>query len=103
MIAQEYNRVSMANRWRMKCSVKTDKPVKFALQLRLPWWLTEKAIIKVNGVAENVTVLNGYFSITREWNNDELYIEFPTKVSTMPLPDSKPVGVGKEVFPARGL
>ena len=88
MIAQEYNRISMGNRWRMKFNIKTSKPVKFAVQLRLPWWLTEKAIIKVNGIAENVSVLNGLFTINRQWNNDEIFVEFPTKVTAVPLPDS---------------
>ena len=88
-IAHEYNRISTGSRWRMKCNIKTDKPVKFALQLRLPWWLKEKAIIKINGVPETVNVINGFFTINREWNNDELFIEFPTKVYTEPLPFSK--------------
>lgn len=88
-IAHEYNKISMGNRWRMKFKVKTDKPVNFALQLRLPWWLTEKAVIKVNGVAEPVNIVNGLYSIKRDWNNDDLYIEFPTKVYSVPLPDSK--------------
>jgi len=89
MIAHEYNRISMENRWRMNFNVKTDKPVRFALQLRMPWWLTEKAVIKINGVAENVNVVNGFCSITREWNNDNIFIEFPTKVTAVQLPDSK--------------
>jgi hypothetical protein len=89
LIAHEYNRISMGSRWRMKINIKTDNPVKFALQLRLPWWLTEKAIIKVNGVAESVNVVNGLFSINHEWNNDEIFVEFPTKVIAVPLPDSK--------------
>jgi uncharacterized protein len=88
-IAHEYNRESMGSRWRMKFNIKTDKPVKFALQLRLPWWLTEKAIIKVNGIPEPVNVLNGYYSINREWKNDEIFVEFPTKVYSIPLTDSK--------------
>jgi len=88
-LAHQYNRESMASRWRMKFNIKTDEPIKFALQLRLPWWLTEKAIIKINGVIENVNVLNGYLTINREWNNDEILVEFPTKVYAVPLPDSK--------------
>ncbi len=89
LIAHEYNRESMANRWRMKFNIKTDKPVKFTLQLRLPWWLTEKAIIKVNGVPETVNVINGFFPVNHEWNNDEILVEFPAKVYCVPLPYSK--------------
>jgi DUF1680 family protein len=88
-IAHQYNRISMGSRWRMNFSIKTDKPVKFALQLRMPWWLKEKAIIKVNGVAESVTIVNGLFSISREWNNDEVLVEFPTQVYSVSLPDAK--------------
>ena len=88
-IAHEYNRISMGSRWRMRFNMKTDKPVKFALQLRLPWWLHEKAILKVNGVPEPVKIVNGFFSLDREWNNDEVLVEFPAKVYAVPLPDSK--------------
>ena len=88
-LAHEYSRESMASRWRMKFNIHTDKPVKFALQLRMPWWLTEKATIKVNGVAETVSVINGFFTVNREWNNDEVYIEFPTKLTAVQLPGSK--------------
>jgi DUF1680 family protein len=88
-IAHEYNRIPMGSRWRLKFNIKTDKAVKFALQLRIPWWLPEKPIIKVNGASLPVNVSNGYCTITREWNNDEIYVEFPVKVSAIPLPDSK--------------
>lgn len=88
-LSQNYDKEPLGSRWRMKLTVTSDKPAKFALQLRLPGWLTGKAIIKVNGVSETVNVLNGYYSINREWKNDEVYVEFPTKVSAVALPGAK--------------
>lgn len=89
MLAQDYNRESTASRWRMKFDLKTDKAVNFALQLRLPWWLTEKATIRINGVAEPVSVVHGVCSLNRVWNNDEILVEFPTKLTAVELPNTK--------------
>jgi DUF1680 family protein len=88
-VAHEYNRIPMGSRWKMKYNIKTDKPVKFALQLRTPWWSEQKAIIKVNGTPESARAINGIFSIDRVWNNDEVLVEFPAKVYCVPLPYSK--------------
>jgi len=88
-VAHEYNRISMGSRWRMKFKIKAEKPLSFALQFRAPWWINGKISVKVNGVVENVSVSNGFFVIHREWNNDELLVEFPTEVNAVPMPDSK--------------
>ncbi|HEY9123501.1 MAG TPA: beta-L-arabinofuranosidase domain-containing protein [Bacteroidales bacterium] len=87
--AHQYTKEYAGNRWNMNLKITTARPVKFALQLRLPWWLKEKAIIKINGELQTVDVVNGMFTINRIWNNDELFIEFPTKVYTEPLAGSK--------------
>jgi len=88
-VTHEYNRISMGSRWRMRFNVQSEKTVRFALQLRLPWWVNEKISVKVNGNTESVNVINGFFALNREWSNDEILIEFPTKVYVVPMPDSK--------------
>ncbi len=87
--AHEYNTDYAGNRWNIKFKIKTEAPVQFALQFRLPWWLKQKAIIKVNGVHEPVNVLTGTYTINRGWHNDEITVEFPTEVYAEPLPDTK--------------
>lgn len=88
-MAHDYNSVYDGNRWDIKIKIKTDAPVQFALQVRLPWWLKKKAVVKINGQAETVNSLNGILTLSRSWNKDEITIEFPTEVYTEALPDSK--------------
>lgn len=87
--AYEWNNDYDVSRWNVVFSIKTDKPIEFNLDLRLPKWLKEKAIIKVNGVPQTVAMINGTHSINRIWNNDKITIEFPTELSLEPLPNSK--------------
>lgn len=87
--AYEWNNEYDISRWNVVLTVKTDKPVEFSLDLRLPAWLKEKAVITVNGERQSVSAINGTQRITRTWNNDEVLIEFPTEVSMEQLPNSK--------------
>ena len=89
--AHKFSRDYSVNRWKMDIEINSEKPVTFDLQLRLPWWLKQKAIIFVNGKQENVNTINGYFTIKREWNNDKISVEFPSEIYAEPLPDSKNV------------
>jgi hypothetical protein len=77
---------SIVHTLRISC----DKPVEFALSLRLPGWLAGKAGITVNGKAEKVSgKVPGYHEIRKKWKNDDsLRIEFPRKLTTCPLPDA---------------
>ncbi|MCX7985473.1 MAG: glycoside hydrolase family 127 protein [Bacteroidales bacterium] len=88
-VAHEYNRIPDGSRWRIKCSLKAEKPILFSLQLRMPWWAKSQVDIKINGSTYNAKVINGYINITREWGNDQLLIEFPTRLYTEPLPGKK--------------
>ncbi len=87
--AHQWNSSYNGNRWEIIMNVDAEKPVNFALELRLPWWLKQKAIIKVNGKPQNVSVLNGTFVINRTWNNDEISIEFPQQLYTEKLAGSE--------------
>ena len=84
--AHQYNKEYAANRWKMRIQVNAERPVAFDLRLRLPWWLREKATIKVNGKPERVATVNGQHTIHRVWGKDEIEVEFPTRLYTEPLP-----------------
>jgi len=87
--SSQFSKDYAINRWSMDFKVDTEKPVQFALQFRLPWWLKEKAIIKVNGKAEPVNIINGIYTINRTWNKDEITVEFPAKLYAESLPGTK--------------
>jgi DUF1680 family protein len=72
----------------VELSVRADQPVAFNLKLRLPWWLSDRADILVNG--EPQTVADGpasFYSLRHTWQNDTVRLEFPKTLSTCPLPD----------------
>ena len=84
-----WNKEYDADRWKIIMKVKAEKAVAFGLQLRLPWWLDKKAVVTVNGKPIEVKELHGYLTINREWNNDEIVINFPDRLWTVPLWGSK--------------
>jgi hypothetical protein len=56
--------------------------------LRLPWWLSGKPEITLNG--EPLVVQSGpssYVEIQRAWNQDKLHLVFPKSLVAVPLPD----------------
>jgi uncharacterized protein len=68
--------------------VSAEQPLPFVLNLRLPWWLADKARIWING--EPVAVSEGpssYARIERTWHQDTIRIELPKALTTCPLPD----------------
>jgi len=69
-------------------TVQVDQPVNFAMRLRLPWWLSGKPEITLNG--EPLVVQSGpssYVEIQRAWNQDKLHLVFPKSLVAVPLPD----------------
>lgn len=85
--AHQFDRNYKDNRWKMKIHVKTDKAVRFDLQLRLPWWLKQKAVVRVNGEDCPVKELHGWLTLSRTWQDDNICVEFPTEVYTEPMPE----------------
>ncbi len=91
-IANQWNKEFDVPRFKMEMKVAADQPTDFALQLRLPWWLSEKAIISVNGEPQKVTSLHGMHTINRTWGKDDVVmVEFPQRIYTEPLPGSDKV------------
>ena len=68
--------------------VQVDQPMEFTLRLRLPWWLSGKPEITLNG--EPLAVDGGpssYVEIQRVWSQDKLHLIFPKALVAVPLPD----------------
>ncbi|HHW22261.1 MAG TPA: hypothetical protein GXX26_05180 [Clostridiaceae bacterium] len=56
------------------------KKAVFPLRLRIPGWC-EKAVVKINGNTESVSIGGTYHTITREWQqDDEIILELPMKI-----------------------
>lgn len=83
--ANNWNRDWDADRFKIDMTVKASKPVKFALNLRLPWWLDKKAQIEVDGKPVSVNQLHGLLTIDREWSDSKISITFPDRFYTEPL------------------
>jgi len=74
--------------WVVDLTVSCDRPVNFDLKLRLPYWLSGKATILVNGRHEEVTSgPSSYQKISRTWDHDKVRIILPKQISICPLPD----------------
>lgn len=62
-------------------SVKTDRPRKFTLLLRLPSWVGQGYSIKVNDKEVQFYVSNGYVSINQTWESgDKIVYSMPMKL-----------------------
>jgi len=85
-VAQDWDNNYDGSRWRMRIKVKASAPTDFSLTLRLPWWLDQKAIVCINGEAQKVGALHGTLNLQRTWNNDEVTVEFPTRLYAEPMP-----------------
>ena len=80
--------VHRPQRWAVNIAVKCAKPTKFALKLRLPWWLDDAATVLVNGQPEKIAPEAAVFhSIRRKWHDDVVRVELPTALTACPLPD----------------
>ena len=69
-------------------TIKAEKPVEFALRVRLPWWLSAGATILVNGEPEEVAGgPSSFHVIRRTWSDDTLHVELPKTITASPIPD----------------
>ena len=83
---------------RPKCNayeitIDPERPVEFALKVRLPWWLAGEARVTVNGHAIEVTDgPSSYLRIERMWQaGNKVHIELPKELVAVPLPDDPDV------------
>lgn len=65
-----------------------EKPTRFEIAFRSPWWLSEPMIIEVNGERLEYTVNEkGFACVERKWSNEEIVVTLPKQITVWPLPD----------------
>jgi uncharacterized protein len=76
------------NHWAIDIKVAADKPVEFALKLRMPWWLRGKPGIIIDGKTEAIDAAPSSFVVLRRvWNHNRIRLVLPKGLSVSPLPD----------------
>ena len=70
-------------------TVRTAKPARFALRVRVPYWATQGGTATLNGrVLEGFTAPGGYFVVDRVWRDgDRLAVALPMGLHLHPMPD----------------
>ncbi|MBW7476323.1 glycoside hydrolase family 127 protein [Paenibacillus oenotherae] len=71
-----------------RVTVSTTKAGEFAIKLRLPWWISGKAAVAVNGTSQNdVPAGAGFYELKRYWSDgDTIEVQFPKALLAEPLP-----------------
>lgn len=69
--------------------VSADRPSRWALRLRIPYWATSGASVKVNGQPLEASASPGsYLSLARTWSNgDRIELELPMSLHIERMPD----------------
>ncbi len=71
-----------------KLTVACDRPVEFTLKVRLPWWLSDRAVISVNNEPQEIDAEpTSFAAIRRTWKEDTVRVDLPKRLTTCPLPD----------------
>jgi DUF1680 family protein len=74
--------------WAMEITVAAEKPVEFALKLRMPWWLRGKAHLTIDGNAEPAGAApSSFLTLRRVWSHNRIRLVLPKRLSASPLPD----------------
>jgi uncharacterized protein len=77
------------DRFVYRLSISCDSSSEFTLKLRLPWWLTDKPVISVNGAALDLESCkpSSFIDLSRNWKNgDVVHVELPKVLTAEPLP-----------------
>lgn len=68
--------------------IRSAEPVEFTLKIRKPWWVQGEPKLVVNGEAQPLCVdEQGFLSVCRTWQDDEVFFEFQKAITACPLPD----------------
>jgi hypothetical protein len=72
-----------------KLTFKAQKPVRLALRVRYPFWVTSGMTVTINGKSEPVNAKPGsYAAIEREWKNgDTVQVRWPMSLRLEAMPD----------------
>lgn len=75
------------NKLAVRFRIQTDKELRFTLKLRVPFWLKGEPVVAVNGEPVSVKVdERGFLEVTRDWQDDEVYLELQKGITVCPLP-----------------
>ena len=75
----------------VRIEVHTSAPAEFALALRLPGWLEQKAEIRVNGKAATAHMERGFATLNRHWTaGDVVELRLPMRFRTEAIDDQHP-------------
>ena len=76
------------NQWVVEFTVTAEKPSEFALTFRLPWWLSGKATLAVNGEEQAIqSKPSTLVRVRRVWKNEQIRLTLPKALAAEPLPD----------------
>jgi len=66
-----------------------SKPKEFAIRVRIPYWATRGATIKINGEVQKITTTpSTYADLKRKWKDgDKIEVALPFEFHAAPLPD----------------
>ncbi len=79
---------SQSSRWSLKFEVVSKDKKEFTMSFRVPKWIKDKPTITINGETINdFEIENNYIEIRRVWDNDEITLFLPPKITTSKLPD----------------
>ena len=75
--------------WRIQLKVACEQALEFCLKIRIPWWLSGKATMTINGEPVSVEANpSSFYTITRSWMNETICLDFPKTLSVKPIPDA---------------
>ena len=78
------------SRWAYSVILRTGRPQRFMLKLRIPSWVKGMPVVTVGGERRYITedvIKDGFLKIDREWDEQEIKIYFPVELSSEALPD----------------
>jgi len=69
--------------------IKTGKPIKLALRIRIPYWATKPVTIRINDKKQKIrSKPSSYVTLTRKWKNgDRVKIDMPMSLHLHRMPD----------------
>jgi uncharacterized protein len=70
-------------------TVRTARPSRFALRVRVPWWAAGANAAALNGrELEGFAAPGGYYVLNRTWRDgDRVALRFPMRLAVAPMPD----------------
>jgi DUF1680 family protein len=83
-------RAQRPNSLAVDIAVSADPPAEFALRIRIPWWVSDRPAIEINGqlAAEAAAAApSSFVELRRAWSHDRVRLTLPKALTVCPLPD----------------